>query len=86
MKPQIVFIKIQKDYEHETSSYRKFLKIKSDKFFNALSKIFLCYYMSQILGAVGSCIYRTALLPNGINEDYLRWLYTAVTEQKKPYI
>ena len=31
-----LYQEVQKDYEHETSSYRKFLKIKSDKFFNAL--------------------------------------------------
>ena len=36
---------------------------------------------------MGHGLCRTTFLPEGINEDYLRWLYTAVTRaQNKLYL
>ena len=80
-----LYQEIQKDYEHETSSYRKFLKIKSDKFFNALQVKFsyaITCHKSQG-GQWDRVFIEQPYLPNGINEDYLRWLYTAVTRAKE---
>ena len=80
-----LYQEVQKDYEHETSSYRKFLKIKSDKFFNALQVKFsyaITCHKSQG-GQWDRVFIEQPYLPNGINEDYLRWLYTAVTRAKE---
>jgi len=84
-----LYQEVQKDYEDETSNYRKFLKIKGNKHFNALQVKFsyaITCHKSQG-GQWHTVFVEQPYLPEGINRDYLRWLYTAVTRaQEKLYL
>jgi len=80
-----LYQEILKDYEDETSSYRKFLKVKKNKFLNALQVKFsyaITCHKSQG-GQWETVFVEQPYLPNGIDKDYLRWLYTAVTRAKE---
>ncbi|WP_034039954.1 ATP-dependent DNA helicase [Wocania ichthyoenteri] len=80
-----LYQEIQKDYEKETSNYKKFLKIKGNKHFNALQVKFsyaITCHKSQG-GQWNTVFVEQPYLPNGIDKDYLRWLYTAVTRAKE---
>lgn len=79
-----LYLEVQKDYEDETSNYKKFLKIKNNKHFNALQVKFsyaVTCHKSQG-GQWHTVFVEQPYLPNGIDKDYLRWLYTAVTRAK----
>lgn len=79
-----LYQEVQKDYEDETSNYRKFLKIKGNKHFNALQVKFsyaITCHKSQG-GQWHTIFVEQPYLPNGIDRDYMRWLYTAVTRAK----
>ncbi|MBR9845689.1 MAG: AAA family ATPase [Algicola sp.] len=80
-----LYQEVQKDYEDETSNYRKFLKIKGNKHFNALQVKFsyaITCHKSQG-GQWDTIFVEQPYLPNGVDRDYLRWLYTAVTRAKE---
>ena len=80
-----LYEEIQKDYEDETSNYKKFLKIKNNPHFNALQVKFsyaITCHKSQG-GQWNTVFVEQPYLPNGIDRDYLRWLYTAVTRAKE---
>lgn len=80
-----LYQEVQKDYEEETSNYKKFLKIKNNKHFNALQVKFsyaITCHKSQG-GQWHTVFVEQPYLPNGIDKDYLRWLYTAVTRAKE---
>lgn len=80
-----LYLEVQKDYEDETSNYKKFLKIKGNKHFNALQVKFsyaITCHKSQG-GQWHTIFVEQPYLPNGIDRDYLRWLYTAVTRAKE---
>ena len=80
-----LYQEVQKDYEDETSKYRKFLKIKNNPHFNALQVKFsyaITCHKSQG-GQWNTVFVEQPYLPNGIDKEYLRWLYTAVTRAKK---
>lgn len=80
-----LYQEVQKDYEDETSNYRKFLKIKGNKHFNALQVKFsyaITCHKSQG-GQWNTVFVEQPYLPNGIDKDYMRWLYTAVTRAKE---
>lgn len=79
-----LYLEVQKDYEHETSNYKKFLKIKGNKHFNALQVKFsyaITCHKSQG-GQWNTIFVEQPYLPNGIDKDYMRWLYTAATRAK----
>ncbi len=79
-----LYQEVQKDYENETSKYKKFLKIKGNKHFNALQVKFsyaITCHKSQG-GQWHTVFVEQPYLPNGIDKEYLRWLYTAVTRAK----
>lgn len=79
-----LYLEVQKDYEDETSKYKKFLKIKNNKYFNALQVKFayaITCHKSQG-GQWHTVFVEHPYLPNGIDKDYLRWLYTAITRAK----
>ncbi|QFZ55599.1 DUF2075 domain-containing protein [Oceanihabitans sp. IOP_32] len=84
-----LYQEVQKDYLNESSKYKQFLKIKSNKYFNALQVKFsyaITCHKSQG-GQWHTVFIEQPYLPNGIDKDYLRWLYTAVTRaQKKLYL
>ena len=80
-----LYQEVQKDYEDETSNYKKFMKIKGNKYFNALQVKFsyaITCHKSQG-GQWNTIFVEQPYLPNGIDRDYLRWLYTAVTRAKE---
>ncbi|GAA4899586.1 ATP-binding domain-containing protein [Flaviramulus aquimarinus] len=80
-----LYQEVMKDYESETSKYKKFLKVKGNKHFNALQVKFsyaITCHKSQG-GQWETVFVEQPYLPNGIDKDYLRWLYTAVTRAKE---
>lgn len=83
-KANTLYQEVLKDYEHETSSYKKFLKVKKNSYLNALQVKFsyaITCHKSQG-GQWNTVFVEQPYLPNGIDRDYLRWLYTAVTRAK----
>ncbi|TWO33116.1 AAA family ATPase [Seonamhaeicola sediminis] len=80
-----LYQEVAKDFETETSNYRRFLKIKSSKHFNALQVKFsyaITCHKSQG-GQWHTVFVEQPYLPNGIDKEYLRWLYTAITRAKE---
>ncbi|WP_338734076.1 ATP-dependent DNA helicase [Mangrovimonas cancribranchiae] len=80
-----LYQEVMKDYENESSNYRKFLKVKNNKYFNALQVKFsyaMTCHKSQG-GQWNTIFVEQPYLPDGITKDYLRWLYTAVTRAKE---
>ena len=80
-----LYQEVMKDFENETSKYKKFLKVKSNKHFNALQVKFsyaITCHKSQG-GQWNTVFVEQPYLPNGIDKDYLRWLYTACTRAKE---
>ncbi|AUS06690.1 ATP-dependent DNA helicase [Pseudotamlana carrageenivorans] len=80
-----LYQEVLKDFENEGSNYKKFLKVKASKHFNALQVKFsyaITCHKSQG-GQWDTVFVEQPYLPNGIDKDYLRWLYTAVTRAKE---
>ncbi|PNW28355.1 ATP-dependent DNA helicase [Formosa algae] len=80
-----LYQEVMKDYEDEGSNYKKFTKVKANKYFNALQVKFsyaITCHKSQG-GQWNTVFVEQPYLPNGIDKDYLRWLYTAVTRAKE---
>ncbi|NJB70434.1 exodeoxyribonuclease-5 [Saonia flava] len=84
-----LYQEVQKDYAHEKSKYKKFLAVKNNKYFNALQVKFsyaITCHKSQG-GQWNTVFVEQPYLPNGVDKEYLRWLYTAVTRaQNKLYL
>ncbi|NVK53657.1 MAG: AAA family ATPase [Flavobacteriaceae bacterium] len=80
---------VKEDFVHEKSKYKQLLSIKNNKYFNALQVKFsyaMTCHKSQG-GQWKTVFIEQPYLPDGITEDYLRWLYTAVTRaQEKLYL
>ena len=80
-----LYQEVQKDYADETSKYKKFQKVKNNKYFNALQVKFsyaMTCHKSQG-GQWDNVFVEQPYLKDGVNEDYLRWLYTACTRAKE---
>jgi ATP-dependent exoDNAse (exonuclease V) alpha subunit len=80
-----LYQEVSKDYENETSKYKRFLGVKNNKFFNALQVKFsyaITCHKSQG-GQWNTIFVEQPYLPEGMNKDYIRWLYTAVTRAKE---
>lgn len=80
-----LYQEVAKDYENETSKYRKFQAIKKNRYFNALQIKFsyaITCHKSQG-GQWDTVFVEQPYLPNGIDKEYLRWLYTAITRAKE---
>jgi len=79
-----LYQEVSKDFAHEKSKYKKFLGVKNNKYFNALQVKFsyaITCHKSQG-GQWNTVFVEQPYLPNGIDKEYLRWLYTAVTRAK----
>ncbi len=79
-----LYNEVLKDYEGE-AQYRKFLKVKNNEYFNALQVKFsyaITCHKSQG-GQWNTVFIEQPYLPNGIDKDYIRWLYTAITRAKE---
>ncbi|GGX26386.1 ATP-dependent DNA helicase [Aquimarina muelleri] len=80
-----LYQEVMKDFENEASKYKKFIGVKNNKFFNSLQVKFsyaITCHKSQG-GQWDNVFIEQPYLADGINKDYLRWLYTAVTRAKK---
>ncbi|MBT3589092.1 MAG: AAA family ATPase [Flavobacteriaceae bacterium] len=80
-----LYQEVMEDYEHETSKYKKFMAVKKNIYFNALQVKFsyaITCHKSQG-GQWNTVFVEQPYLPNGIDKDYLRWLYTAITRAKE---
>ena len=79
-----LYQEVAKDYANESSNYKRFLGVKNNKYFNALQVKFsyaITCHKSQG-GQWNTIFIEQPYLPNGIDRDYIRWLYTAVTRAK----
>jgi len=80
-----LYQEVLQDYEHETTKYKKFQKVKENEYFNALQVKFsyaITCHKSQG-GQWNTVFIEQPYLPDGIDQDYIRWLYTAVTRAKE---
>lgn len=80
-----LYQEVSKDYENETSNYKRFLGVKNNSFFNALQVKFsyaITCHKSQG-GQWNTIFVEQPYLPNGPDRDYIRWLYTAITRAKE---
>ncbi len=80
-----LYQEVMKDYAHETSKYKRFLGVKNNSYFNGLQVKFsyaITCHKSQG-GQWDTVFIEQPYLPNGIDKEYLRWLYTAVTRAKQ---
>ena len=80
-----LYQEVMKDYEDEEKPYRKFLKVKKNKYLNALQVKFsyaITCHKSQG-GQWNTVFVEQPYLPGGIDKEFLRWLYTAVTRTKE---
>jgi ATP-dependent exoDNAse (exonuclease V) alpha subunit len=79
-----LYEEVMKDYENESTKYKKFQKVKKNEYFNALQVKFsyaITCHKSQG-GQWNTVFIEQPYLPNGIDKDYIRWLYTAMTRAK----
>jgi ATP-dependent exoDNAse (exonuclease V) alpha subunit len=80
-----LYEEVMKDYESETTKFKKFQKVKENEYFNALQVKFsyaITCHKSQG-GQWNTVFIEQPYLPDGIDRDYVRWLYTAVTRAKE---
>jgi ATP-dependent exoDNAse (exonuclease V) alpha subunit len=77
------------DYEDERQQYKKLQKVKENEYFNALQVKFsyaITCHKSQG-GQWKTAFVEQPYLPDGIDVDYVRWLYTAITRaEEKLYL
>lgn len=76
---------VLEDYVSERSKFKQFLKVKNNRFFNAL-QVKYSYAMTCHKSQGGQwehVFIEKPYLADGPNRDYLRWLYTAMTRASK---
>jgi len=73
------------DYQNEKSQYKKYQKVKENEYFNALQvKFSYAVTCHKAQGGQWNTVFiEQPYLPNEIDRDYLRWLYTALTRAKE---
>ena len=79
-----LYKEVLNDYDSIKSKYKKFLAVKKNIYFNALQVKFsyaITCHKSQG-GQWDTVFVEQPYLPNGIDKEYLRWLYTAITRAK----
>ena len=80
-----LYQEVLKDYAHEKSKYKRFLGVQNNKYFNVLQVKFsyaITCHKSQG-GQWNTIFVEQPYLPNGMDKEYLRWLYTACTRAKE---
>ena len=81
---QKLYQEVLKDYADIKSKYKQFLKVKTNEFFNALQVKFsyaMTCHKSQG-GQWNTVFIEQPYLPEGIDKNSMRWLYTASTRAK----
>ena len=84
-KANHLYNEVMKDYVSEKVKYKRFLKVKNNKYFNALQVKFsyaITCHKSQG-GQWTSVFVEQPYLANGIDKDFIRWLYTGLTRAKE---
>jgi ATP-dependent exoDNAse (exonuclease V) alpha subunit len=80
-----LYTAVAEDYANETSNYKRFMGVKNNNYFNALQVKFsyaITCHKSQG-GQWNTIFVEQPYLPQGMDKDYIRWLYTAVTRAKQ---
>ncbi len=79
-----LYQEILKDYMNVKTKYKRHMGVKNNKFFNALQvKFAYSFTCHKSQGGQWSSIFlEFPFLPNGMDEDFFRWLYTAITRAK----
>lgn len=80
-----LYQEVLQDYAQEGPKYKQVQKVKENDYFNALQVKFsyaITCHKSQG-GQWNTVFVEQPYLPEGINRDYIRWLYTAVTRAKE---
>ena len=79
-----LYQEILKDYMNLKTKYKRHVAVKNNKFFNALQvKFAYSFTCHKSQGGQWSSIFlEFPFLPNGVDEDFFRWLYTAITRAK----
>ena len=76
-----LYQEILKDYMNIKTKYKRHLAVKNNSFFNALqvkyAYSFTCHKSQG--GQWESIFLEYPYLPNGMDKDFFRWLYTAIT-------
>jgi superfamily I DNA/RNA helicase len=73
------------DYADEKYQYKKLQKVKANPYFNALQVKFsyaITCHKSQG-GQWQTVFVEQPYLPDGVDVEYIRWLYTAITRAKE---
>ena len=80
---------VREDFAYEKSKYKQLLAVKNNKYFNALQVKFsyaMTCHKSQG-GQWKTVFVEQPYLPDGVDTEYLRWLYTAITRaEEKLYL
>ncbi len=79
-----LYQEVLQDYEDERAMWRKLQKVRENEYFNALQVKFsyaITCHKSQG-GQWNTVFVEQPYLPEGIDRDYVRWLYTAITRAK----
>ena len=79
-----LYQEILKDYMNVKTKYKRHMGVKNNKFFNALQvKFAYSFTCHKSQGGQWSSIFlEFPFLPNGMDKDFFRWLYTAITRAK----
>ena len=79
-----LYQEVLKDYMNVKTKYKRHLAIKNNSFFNALQvKFAYSFTCHKSQGGQWSSIFlEFPYLPNGMDKDFFRWLYTAITRSK----
>ena len=79
-----LYHEILKDFMNVKTKYKRHMGVKNNKFFNALQvKFAYSFTCHKSQGGQWSSIFlEFPFLPNGMDEDFFRWLYTAITRAK----
>ncbi|MHC5202402.1 ATP-dependent DNA helicase [Myroides sp. LJL119] len=79
-----LYQEVMMDYQDETSKFKMLQKVKANPYFNALQVKFsyaITCHKSQG-GQWETVFIEQPYLAQGIDQDYIRWLYTAMTRAK----
>lgn len=80
-----LYEEVMLDYQNERSRYKRVQQVKQNEYFNALQVKFayaMTCHKSQG-GQWNTVFIEQPYLPAGIDRDYVRWLYTALTRSKE---
>ncbi len=80
----LLYQKIMEDYEDEPTKYMKFKKVKENPYFNALQvKYAYAVTCHKAQGGQWNHVFVEQPYTEKIDENYLRWIYTALTRAKQ---